>query len=260
MVRMANTLDKAPGTVEDATIDGAVVQDPEAPYGWTTDRKTGERRPKKLPGRPAKDEAPVVVLGESPSVDELKSTRKPKDEPEDRAPGTRPKARRRGGRASKPDEPLPQWKTGQIAKGMNRLYARAGKIVTIMDPEVGRAIIVCTRKDSDDDVTVGEAWEDLAKANPRIRRFLLKLVTGSAWGAVVMAHAPIFMAFLLKDSIRNRLPLANVAMAFVEPNEDGENLVGDAMGGIGPDDMQQMMAFAQQMAEQMAGNANGRAA
>lgn len=32
--------------------------DPEAPYGWMTDPKTGERRPKKRPGKQAKTEPP----------------------------------------------------------------------------------------------------------------------------------------------------------------------------------------------------------
>lgn len=34
------------------------VTDPEAPYGWMTDPKTGERRPKKRPGKQSKNQPP----------------------------------------------------------------------------------------------------------------------------------------------------------------------------------------------------------
>ena len=65
---------------------------------------------------------------------------------------------------------------------MNRLYARVGRIVRVMDPVIGQAIIETTSKEAESEVTVGEAWEELARTNPRIRRVLLKLISGGAWG------------------------------------------------------------------------------
>ena len=60
------------GAAELATQD-APGADPEAPYGWTIDRATGQRRPKKSPGRSGK---PPLT----PSVESLKA-------PEPAAPG-----------------------------------------------------------------------------------------------------------------------------------------------------------------------------
>lgn len=38
------------------------------------------------------------------------------------------------------------------------------------------------------------AWDELAKANPQVRKTLRTLTQGTAWGAVIMAHAPILIA------------------------------------------------------------------
>src|SRR5438552_3387358 len=106
---------------------------------------------------------------------------------QDREPGKGGRPRRaRPGRASKAEPkqeaPVPPFRAGPIAKGVNRLYAKAGKIVRLIRPTVGEAILAITRKESDDDVTVGEAWEEVAKVNPRMRRYLLRFVEGGAWG------------------------------------------------------------------------------
>lgn len=40
------------------------------------------------------------------------------------------------------------------------------------------------------------AWRDLAKENDGVRRGILAILEGGAWGAVIMAHTPLIMAFL----------------------------------------------------------------
>jgi hypothetical protein len=40
------------------------------------------------------------------------------------------------------------------------------------------------------------AWFDLAEKNDSVRRFLLGCIEGGAWGKVIAAHSPIFMAVL----------------------------------------------------------------
>jgi hypothetical protein len=127
-----------------------------------------------------------------------------------------------------------------------------------MDPEIGAAIIDITRKEDDEDVTVGEAWEEIARTNPRIRAFLMKMISGGAWGQLFMCHAPIVLAVLMKESVRKHIPFPRLAEAFLTPDEDGEAPAdGTVADGLTMPDMGQMMAMAQQFAEQAM---NGRAA
>ena len=170
---------------------------------------------------------------------------------------------------------MPQFREGQIAKGINRLYRRGGRIVRAWDPEIGTALIEITRKDTLDDgvtpdpedVTVGEAWEELARTNPRIRRFLLKVIAGGAWGQLVMVHAPVLLAVLMKDAVRKHLPLAKLLAAFFQDDDDtgpvpdgpvipGEvldaagspgNVPGPLFGGMTPEDLQEMAAMADKL-------------
>jgi hypothetical protein len=174
---------------------------------------------------------------------------------EDTAPGAPPKGRGRRERKAPPD--LPPFRAGVIAKGMNGLYRKAGRLIRIWDPDIGSAVIACTRADDEDDTTVGEAWENLAKVNPRVRAFLMRLMAGGAWTQVLMAHLPIFMAIAMKDGIRERLPFMGLADALlIDDDEAGGGPVpsglAQMMGGMGPDDMAQMVAMAQGLMGQMA--------
>jgi hypothetical protein len=221
------------------------------------DAKTGERRKKRNHGRTRKGAG--LPSGGSPSLEQMKAA-KP-DEPEgDRAPG-KPK-RSWGGSGDKAPksapEPAPAFRAGPIAKGMNRLYARTAKVVKVMDPEIGAAILSTTLKDNDDDVTVGEAWEELAKINPRIRVVLLKMIAGGVYGQLFMCHAPIFLAVIMKDGIRQRIPMARFVDAFLSNDDDDQGGGGGALdlsamlGGLTPEDAGQMMEMANQMMGQMA--------
>ena len=230
------------------------ASDDPAPYGYTVDERTGVERPKKAPGRPRK----------SPSLDDLKERQAADPALADpQPPGDRPPAalkgrgrRRAGGQAEagRPAPPMPQKyrPEGAIAKGVNQLYRKAGKLVRVMDRDIGQALIDITRAEDDDDVTVGDAWETLARSNPRVRAFLLKLLAGGAWSGVFAVHAPVLMAVLMKDSIRRRIPFGGLLMAVADDSEDspapGE---GTPFDGLRPEDMAQMQAMAQAMAEQV---------
>jgi hypothetical protein len=225
--------------------------DPVAPYGWTEDARTGERRPKKAPGRPRK----------SPSLEDLKAAKETEpDAGQAGAPGDRPpevpKGRRgRRARAShpRPAPAVPQKfrAEGSIAKGINQLYRRTGRLVRVADQDIGQALIDITRAEDPEDVTVGDAWEQLAQSNPRVKAFLLKLLAGGAWSGVFMAHAPVFAAILMKDSIRRRIPLARLLAATVEDEGEGPGeapaggLVDTPFGPMRTEDVEQMMAMAQ---------------
>lgn len=265
-----------PGQAFAELMSGAAQQaappvDPEAPFGYTKDAVTGEMRPKKAPGRPRK----------SPSLDELKSEREAQPEaaqapPEpDRAPDAR-RGRRRGGRkppaAAQPD---PGYQPGRIAHGMNKLYRRVGRIIAVADAELGQAFKDVTQKEDEYDLTVGEAWEELARTNPRVRRFLTKLIAGGAWGQLAMAHAPIALALLMKPAVYNHLPfarlLAALAASDAEDQDQGERGPGPDEGaaatpapgggpldglGLQPGDVEQMMGFAQGLAAKIGSHAH----
>jgi hypothetical protein len=220
----------------------------DAPYGYTRDRDTGELRPKKVPGRPR---------ARPPSVEELKAAQDgspeepsgPRNSPpaEDRAPDEKGKH----GRPGVVEDPVTPYVPGVIARGMNRLYKRAGKIVKAFDPAVGAALIEVTRKDDDDDLTVGEAWEELAKTNPRIRRFLMRLITGGAYGQLLMAHAPVLLAIMMKPAVLRHIPFARLIEALAADDEDqadeepGSSPGQGLLNGLEAADLQQMAGFAQ---------------
>ena len=228
----------------------------EAPYGYTTD-PDGTRRPKKAPGRPRRP----------PAVEELKAQKAEEAAAADgaapagdRAPDSKRRLRATRSGAGKPEErkPVPQFREGQIERGINGLYRKAGRMIRVADQDIGQALIDITRKDDAEDVTVGEAWEQLARTNPRIRAFLLRMIAGGAVGQLFMCHAPVLMAIVMKDAIRKHLPFPKLAEAFLTPDEDGEAPAdGTVAEGLTVPDMRQMMAMAQQFAEQAM---NGRGA
>lgn len=233
---------------EAAAPEGA---DPEAPYGWTTD-PDGTRRPKKAAGRPSRRQK---------ALEELKAEREAApdgpagpgaalagDRPPDTSRRRRPRRDRPGADAKA--KPVQQFREGQIERGINQLYRKAGRMVRVADADVGQALIDITRKDDPEDTTVGEAWEQLARTNPRVRAFLLRLMAGGAWSGLLMAHAPVFMAVLMKDAVRSRLPFGRLMEAALTPDEqDGAPADGTPLAGLQPQDMQQMMNVAREFAE-----------
>jgi len=227
-----------------------------------TDPETGLRRPKKRPGRRSKTAQPPA--GPSPSLEQLQELGTLPEASEDTAPGAPAKGKKRPAMKA---ETLPPFRAGVIAKGMNKLYRKAGRIIRLFDYDIGTAVIVSATKqpddDEDEDTTVGEAWEAVAKSNPRIRAFLLKLMVGGAWSALFTAHLPIFMAIAMKEGIRTRIPFLQLAETLLTDEPEGQEGAGgeavpsglaQMMGGITPDDMAQMMGMAQMFMGQAAAN------
>lgn len=231
--------------------------DENAPYGYTFDEKTGERRPKKSAGRPRRGTgaAPRSTNGVPPSLDELKAGELATAQT-DREPGSgrRPRGKRRKS-GPREDAPPPPFRAGPIAKGVNRMYLKAGKIVRLMDADIGAAIIASVTKEAEDDTTVGEQWEEVARNNPRIRAFLLNMIETSAWGGLIGAHIPILLAVLMKEGIRKRIPFMKLITTLLEDDETGSpSDISQAMGGVNGMDVAQMFNMAQGMMAGMAAN------
>ena len=211
------------------------------PAGWTRDRSTGEMRPKRRAGRPRLGEPPEPAL---PS--------EPVSRTEDQPPGPPAGRRRRPKDSPGPDPAMP--KGGVIAAGVNKLYRRAGKLIRAADRDIGQAIIDCTRPDPEepDELTVGEAWENLCKTNPRIRRFVLKAIAGGAVGDLLMAHAPIGIALVMKPWVQKLIPFGRIVESMAEPDEDTPEGEGGLPGGMTEADVGDMRDLAEQQARRMA--------
>lgn len=239
-----------------------LAPDADAPYGYMLDPGTGERRPKKRPGRQRVAPPLFTASTGTPSLEDLKAAKDQGGPDQDRSPdnpprrpkGKRARVRDRG--VKPPPPPAPPFRAGPIATGMNKLYAKIGKLVRVLDYDIGSAILASTRKESEDDTTVGEAWEEIAKVNPRIRRFLLRAIEGGAWSGLMMAHAPILLAVLMKDAVRKHIPFMKLISALLEDDDDGTpSDVSDALGGLQGVDVEEMMGQAMRMAAQMAAGA-----
>lgn len=240
----ATTVEETPADLTDDALyaqdpdDPGVPEEPEfpdlspdadAPYGYTVDKQTGERRAKRAPGRPR-------------TVEQL-TAGQPVEAGQDKPPG-----RRAGKTAPVPDDEVPMPKGGVIAKGMDRAYRRAGKIVRVWHFEMGTAFIECTRKDPDDpdSPTVGEAWENLARNNPRVRAWALRIIAGGDWQELIFAHAPIGIALVTSTWVGRLIPFGRLAESMLEPDEDS------TPEDLRPEDAQEMMATAQANAQKIA--------
>ena len=239
------TADDIPG-LDDQTA-GSDFADGAAPYGWTRDRKTGTLRAKKRPGRPSVP----------PSAEELAAALAaavPAEPVPDRPPAA-PAARRirinlPGSEPQAPAMP----RGGIIAAGVDKLYRRAGKLLRALDHDIGQALIECTRQDllDEGELTVGQAWEQLAKTNPRIRAFLMRAIAGGAWGDLIMAHAPIGIAIVMKPAVQRLIPWGRIVESMAEPDEDTPEGEGGLPGGMTAADFEELKATASEQARRVA--------
>lgn len=232
-----------------SAAQAAAPEDTEPKYGWTTDPVTGERRPKKTAGRPRKP----------PPIEDLKAAKAAEDPAEgargaqgvagDRAPspGKRKKTTPAG------DAAVPQHRPGIITKGMNKRYRQLGKMVRGIDRDIGQALITMaenTSDEPDEDTSVGACWDDVARTNPRVRKFCLAVVQGGAMGALVMAHSPLFLAIALKFVSKDPGFFGKMIVSMAEPDEDTPEGEGGLPFGMTAADVAQMMEMAGAAVEQ----------
>lgn len=101
--------------------------------------------------------------------------------------GRRREKKERRTRETRRDIPMPR---GGFKGPLTNVYTGIGMSVMPFDPGCGRIIIENAEK-------CAESLDELARTNPAVRRVLMSLITTSAWGAVIMAHAPIMMAIAM---------------------------------------------------------------
>lgn len=93
------------------------------------------------------------------------------------------------GSGRRPKRPLAAPKGG-LRKPLEELYTSVGMMMMPFDPSCGKVIIEAAPR-------CAETLADLANSNDVVRRILISLVTTSAMGAVITAHAPIVMAIAM---------------------------------------------------------------
>lgn len=85
---------------------------------------------------------------------------------------------------------VPAMPRGGLKPALANMYSGIGMAIMPFDPSCGRVIL-------ENAESCAESLDELAKTNPAVRRALISLVTTSAWGTVIMAHAPILMAIAM---------------------------------------------------------------
>jgi hypothetical protein len=109
-----------------------------------------------------------------------------------------------------------------LKESILELYTGAQMLAYMTDPPTAEVLKV--QKEA-----CADAWVMLARRDARVRALLRKLTTGSAWGAVFMAHMPIVLPLLMRKGILPGGALFGGAPFNAMPN------VGDDGGSVSDD-------------------------
>ena len=85
--------------------------------------------------------------------------------------------------------PLPPWRDGVIASWVQNFYETAGKAIENFDEPYG--VIIQNIAPA-----AAQAWENLARDNPQLRRFFAWIMTTGKLTELVFAHSPLFLYVL----------------------------------------------------------------
>lgn len=125
----------------------------------------------------------------------------------DKAPG-KPKA-------VKDTPPEIRYVSGMYKAPVTALYDQAGRMVSMLIPNIGFAI-------QSSAVDCGAAWDEVAKQSPAVRAWLQKMSMTGAYGQLFVAHMPILLATMLAfgpQSFRDRV-MASMEQAIFSPDEN----------------------------------------
>jgi hypothetical protein len=83
-------------------------------------------------------------------------------------------------------------------------YIRLGRAAQMFHPKFAAAMV-----EQAEDCAL--AWFELAENNDTVRRYILAMIEGGAWGKVITAHIPVFMA-VIPEATLNRLFLKGMGL------------------------------------------------
>lgn len=96
---------------------------------------------------------------------------------------------------------------GETKSDFERLvawYQRIGKMAAPFHPKFANAMW-------DQAEDCADSWFDLAETNDTVRRYVLAMIEGGAWGKVIAAHTPIFLAVIPEETL-NRFFLRGMGL------------------------------------------------
>ncbi len=112
-------------------------------------------------------------------------------------------------RPRKRRKPAPRAKKGAFVEPLTQMYGFAGVALMMRDPHCGQVVLENAER-------CAEALDELAYQNESVRRVLDALTTTSAFGMVLMAHAPIIAAVASHHG-GGKIPFVP---KFVEPEQE----------------------------------------
>ena len=107
-----------------------------------------------------------------------------------RSPGTPPP---RGNATTAPrtvtreEETRPQYRPGILVEPLTDLYRTMGLVIMPFNQATSTAFLQNAEP-------CAQAWDELARTDPKMRAFLMSLLQTGGWAKVLVAHAPIAMA------------------------------------------------------------------
>lgn len=141
-----------------------------------------DSKPFAFDGIQAEDVPPIVPEFTTPDVKAGRKRRWWESKPKAENTGRKTRERR--------EKPMPVMPRGGLKPQLENFYMGMGLAVMPFDPTCAKLIM-------ENAGPCAEAMDEWAKTNPAIRRALIQLVTVSAAGKVLMAHAPILMGIAM---------------------------------------------------------------
>lgn len=125
-------------------------------------------------------------------------------------------------RKSEPKAPAPviTYTNGMFRAPITALYEQAGGLISYVAYPVG----VTTQQQA---AECGNAWDELAKSNPAVRKWLHSMTRTGAWGKLFAAHLPIFMTALMTFSPSFRDRMGTVVADSIDAMTQSEQPVQD---------------------------------
>jgi len=98
----------------------------------------------------------------------------------------------------------------RIRTGMTDMYAAmavgATGLGAMMQNETGNALMLDGQVLGANAPRLGDAWADLAKNDPKVRKALERMLTGSGWGKVILAHAIVAVGIAGNHGVKIPVP------------------------------------------------------
>lgn len=167
---------------------------------------------------PEEDSRPAYQPPEPDLLPPLTEEKTPPPRRNARARTTPTSTRKTEPKTDSTDDELPQqYRPGILVKPLTELYILAGTVVAPFNQPVATALVQNAE-------ACAIAWDNAAKTDKQIRRYMMMLIHGSTWGQLAAVHAPIGIALVASvGSVNRRLK--------VVPSTPGDDVINPVSNG-----------------------------